>query len=181
MSFTGLSSKGLREFALTIALTFAISYLLNFVWESVHSVWLYGGHDFGADRYVRMVCYVSGVDAFIVLGIFLFTSLAWRNAFWIRRMNSMHVLVVLLTGILVSGLVEYRAVYVLKEWQYGPNMPIILGIGLSPLVQISVTGLLALWLTGRLLYSCGPYSIEGAWKEGPGAPPEASLNNEMRS
>jgi hypothetical protein len=88
--------------------------------------------------------------------------------------------VVLLTGILVSGLVEYRAVYVLKEWQYGPNMPIILGIGLSPLVQISVTGLLALWLTGRLLYRCGPYSIEGAWKEGPGAPPEASLTDKTR-
>jgi hypothetical protein len=175
-----LSSKGLREFALTIALAFAFSYLLNFVWESVHSVWLYGGHDFGADQYVRMVCYVSVVDAFIVLGIFFFISLAWRNAFWIKRMNSMHVLVVLLIGILVSGVVEYRAVYVLKEWQYGPNMPIILGIGLSPLIQISVTGLLALWLTGRLLYRCGPYSIEGAWEESPGAPPEASRNDKTR-
>ena len=47
----------------------------------------------------------------------------------------MHVLVILLIGILVSGIIEYRAVYVLKEWRYGPNMPIILGIGLSPLVH----------------------------------------------
>ena len=161
MSFKGLSSMGLREFALIVGLTFVFSYLLNFVWESIHSVWLYGGHNFSADQYVRMVCYVSAVDALLVLGIFFFIALAWRNAFWIKRMNSMHVLVVLLTGILVSGIVEYRAVYVLKEWRYGPNMPIILGIGLSPLVQISMTGLLALWLTGRLLYRCGPYSVEG--------------------
>ena len=152
---------GLREFVLIVGLTFVFSYLLNFVWESIHSVWLYGGHNFSADQYVRMVCYVSAVDALLVLGIFFFISLAWRNAFWIKRMNSMHVLVVLLTGILVSGIVEYRAVYVLKEWRYGPNMPIILGIGLSPLVQISMTGLLALWVTGRLLYRCGPYSFEG--------------------
>jgi len=161
MSFKGLSSMGLREFVLIVGLTFVFSYLLNFVWESIHSVWLYGGHNFSADQYVRMVCYVSAVDALLVLGIFFFISLAWRNAFWIKRMNSMHVLVVLLTGILVSGIVEYRAVYVLKEWRYGPNMPIILGIGLSPLVQISMTGLLALWVTGRLLYRCGPYSVEG--------------------
>jgi hypothetical protein len=158
MSFKGLTSMGLGEFALTIGLTFAFSYLFNFVWESIHSVWLYGGHNFSADQYVRMVCYVSGVDAFLVLGIFFFISLTWRNAFWIKRMSSMHVLVIRLIGILVSGIIEYRAVYALKEWRYGPNMPIILGIGLSPLVQISVTGLLALWLTGRLLYRCGPYS-----------------------
>jgi hypothetical protein len=153
--------KGSREFALTAGVTFVIAYLFNFVWESVHSVWLYGDHDFGADRYVRMVGYVSAVDAILVLGIFLFISLTWRNAIWVKRMNFMHVLTVLLSGALVSGIVEYRAVYVLKEWSYGPNMPIILGIGLSPLIQIGITGLLAFWLTGRLLYHCGPYWTGG--------------------
>jgi len=161
MSFKGLTSKGLGEFALTIGLTFAFSYLFNFVWESVHSVWLYGGHNFSADQYVRMVCYVSGVDALLVLGIFLFISLIWRNAFWIEKMNKIHVLVILITGVVIAGIVEYRAVYVLKEWRYGPNMPLILGIGLSPLIQIGLTGLLAFWLTGRLLYRKGPYFAEG--------------------
>ena len=165
MSFKGLSSKGLSEFSLTIGLTLAFSYLFNFVWESIHSIWLYGDHDFSADPYVRMICYASGVDAFLVLGIFFFISLAWRDAFWMKKMNSMHVLIILLSGALVSGIIEYRAVYVLKEWSYGPNMPIIFGVGLSPLVQISVTGLLALWLTGRLLYQCGPYSMDGAQED----------------
>jgi hypothetical protein len=161
MPIKGLTSKGLREYALTLALTFISSYLFNFFWESVHSVWLYGGHNFSADQYVRMICYVSGVDALLVLGIFLFISLIWRNAFWIEKMNKIHGLVILITGVVIAGIVEYRAVYVLKEWRYGPNMPIIFGIGLSPLVQISMTGLLALWLTGRLLYRKGPYFAEG--------------------
>ncbi len=156
------SSKGLWEFVLSGGLAFLGAYLFNFVWESIHSVWLYGDHDLNADRYVRMIGYVSGVDAFFVLAIFLFISLAWRDAFWLRRMNAVQILVVLLAGMLVSGIVEYRAVYVLKEWRYGPNMPIILGVGLSPLIQISVTGLGALWLTGRLLYRCGPYSTGGS-------------------
>ena len=161
MSIKGLTSKGLREYALTLGLTFVSSYLFNFFWESVHSVWLYGGHNFSADQYVRMVCYVSGVDALLVLGIFLFISLIWRNAFWIEKMNKIHVLVILITGVVIAGIVEYRAVYVLKEWRYGPNMPLILGIGLSPLIQIGLTGLLAFWLTGRLLYRKGPYFAEG--------------------
>ncbi len=160
MSFSRLNSKASRELALAIGLTLAFSYLFNFIWESIHSVWLYGGHNFGADRYVRMVSYASGVDALLVLGIFFFIGLAWKNAFWLKSMNSLQVLVVLLAGMLISGMIEYRAVYVLKEWRYGPAMPLVLGIGLSPLVQIGVTGLLAFRLTGRLLYRCGPYSTE---------------------
>jgi putative membrane protein len=163
MSFSRPISKASRELALTVGLALAFSSLFNFVWESVHSVSLYGGHDFGAGRYVRMVGYASGVDALLVLGIFFFIGLAWRNAFWLKTMNSLQVLVVLLAGMLVSGLIEYRAVYILKEWRYGPDMPLILGIGLSPLVQIGVTGLLTFRLTARLLYRCGPYSAGGAW------------------
>jgi hypothetical protein len=162
MSFNGLISKASRELALTIGLTLAFSYLFNFVWESFHSVWLYGGHDFGAGRYVRMVGSASGVDALLVLGIFFFTGLAWRNVFWLKNMNSLQVLVVLLAGMLVSGVIEYRAVYVLKEWGYGPDMPLVFGIGLSPLIQVGLTGLLAFRLTARLLYRCGPYSPDGA-------------------
>lgn len=161
MSFNGLISKPLREPALTIGLTLVFSYLFNFVWESVHSDWLYGDHDFGAARYVRMVGYASGIDALLVLGIFCFISLVWRDLFWIERMNPRHALAVVLSGMLVSGMIEYRAVYVLKEWRYGPSMPLLLGIGLSPLVQIGVTGLLAFWLIGRLLYRCGHYAAEG--------------------
>ncbi len=157
----------LPEFALTAGLILFSSYLFNFFWETVHSVWLYGDHDLGADPYVRMICYASAVDAFLVLGIFFLIGLAWRNVFWLKRMNSRQALVVLLAGMLVSGIIEYRAVYVLKEWRYGPAMPLVLGIGLSPLVQIGVTGLLAFWLTGRLLYRCGPYSTEE-----PGTPKE---------
>jgi hypothetical protein len=160
MSFSGLISKALQEQVLIVGLTLVFSFLLNFVWESVHSVWLYGGHDFGAAQYMRMVGYASGVDSLLVLGIFFFISLAWRDLFWIRGMKPLHALAVAVAGILVSGIIEYRAVYVLKEWSYGPNMPLILGIGLSPLVQIGVTGLLTFWLTGRLLYRSGPYSTK---------------------
>ncbi len=161
MSFNGLIAKPLREPVLSIGLTLVFSYLFNFVWESVHSVWLYGNHDFGAARYVRMVAYASGMDVLLVLGIFCFISLVWRDPFWIRRMNALQAVAVVLAGMFVSGIIEYRAVYVLREWSYSPDMPLILGIGLSPLIQVGMTGLLAFRLTARLLYRCGPYSGEG--------------------
>jgi hypothetical protein len=159
MSSNGSSSNRLRELALTVGLTFLFSYLLNFIWETYHAVWLYEGHDFSAGRYVRMINYVSFVDAFMVLGILFFVSLLWRNLFWLKRMNAVQTLVALLTAFAASGMIEYRAVYLMKEWRYNSNMPTVLGIGLSPLIQIGITGLLALWLTRRLLYRKGPYSI----------------------
>jgi hypothetical protein len=161
MSSNGSSSRKVREITLTIGLTFLFSYLFNFVWEAFHAVWLYEDHDIGADHYVRMINYVSIVDALIVLGIFCIVCVLWRNLSWLKGMNSMQALAVVLTGFAASGMLEYRAVYLLKEWRYNENMPIVLGIGLSPLIQIGVTGLLALWLTGRLLYRKAPYSIEG--------------------
>jgi hypothetical protein len=159
MSSNGSSSNRLRELTLTVGLAFLFSYLLNFIWETYHAVWLYEGHDFSAGRYVRMINYVSIVDAFMVLGIFFFVSLLWRNLFWLKSMDALQTLLALLTGFAASGVIEYRAVYLMNEWRYNSNMPTVLGIGLSPLIQIGITGLLALWLTRRLLYRKGPYSI----------------------
>jgi hypothetical protein len=159
MSSNGSSSNRLRELTLTVGLVFLFSYLLNFIWETYHAVLLYEGHDFNAGRYVRMINYVSFVDAFMVLGIFFFVSLLWRNLFWLKSMDALQTLLALLTGFAASGVIEYRAVYLMNEWRYNPNMPTVLGIGLSPLIQIGITGLLALWLTRRLLYRKGPYSI----------------------
>lgn len=55
------------------------------------------------------------------------------------------------TGVVPAAIIEYRKVFVFKEWSYTPLMPTLFGIGLSPLVQLSVTGLAAFWLTRRVL------------------------------
>jgi len=47
----------------------------------------------------------------------------------------------LIMCLLVAISIEVRAVYIQGRWSYSDYMPTVFGIGLSPLVQMAVTGL----------------------------------------
>jgi hypothetical protein len=140
------------KLALVFVLIFIFSCMANFVWESLHAVYLYEGHDFSAKKYVLMVSYVSAIDGFLILGIYLFIAALWRDMVWIRQMNTKQICTVLIAGLLMAAAIEYRRVFVTKTWSYNRLMPTLFGLGLSPLFQLSATGLWAFWLTGRVMY-----------------------------
>lgn len=144
--------KKVTELSLVFLSILIFSYLLNFVWESFHSIFLYTGMNFDAKRYVFMINYVSIVDCFVILGIYVFVGIIWKEMFWLRKMNRMHGYAVFIAGILIAAVIEYRNVIMLKVWNYNQFMPTMFGIGISPLFQLSITGLLACWITGRIFY-----------------------------
>ena len=141
----------IKDFILVIVSIFIFSYLLNFLWESFHSVFLFKGHNFEAIKYVPMIGYVSIIDGLLILGIYLGVSLLWRNALWIKKPNKIHTTTFVILGLIMAGWIEYRAVFLLDRWSYNQLMPTIFGIGLSPLIQLSITGLLAIWITKKLI------------------------------
>jgi hypothetical protein len=147
--------KKIRKLGLTLISIFLCSFLLNYIWESLHAVFLYEGHNFKAEKYILMLLYVSVVDGLIILGIFFFIAFIWRDTLWLRKMKRKQAYTACMAGLVISAIIEYRKVLVLGEWSYTPLMPAILGIGVSPLLQLSATGLLALWLTQRFLYQRG--------------------------
>lgn len=142
--------KKVAEVILVFLFIFAISFLLNFVWESFHSAFLYEGMDFAAKKYVLMVSYVSAVDGSLILGVYLFISLLWKDIFWLRKMNRKHGYTAFAAGLVIAAITEYRRVFISMTWSYNQLMPTIFGIGLSPLLQLSITGLIAFWLTRRI-------------------------------
>lgn len=142
--------KKVAEFVLVFLFIFAISFLLNFVWESFHSAFLYEGMDFAAKKYVFMVSYVSAVDGSLILGIYLFVSFLWGDIFWLRKMNGKHMFTVFITGMAIASIIEHRRVFITMSWSYNQFMPTIFGIGLSPLFQLSITGVATFWLMRRI-------------------------------
>lgn len=140
------------KLVLVLIAIFTCSYMVNFVWESFHAVFLYADHDVNAMKYVLMVSYVSAIDGLLVLGIYLVVAALWRDAAWIQAMNWKQICTVLLTGLLLAAAIEYRKVFVTMTWSYTRLMPTFFGLGLSPLLQLSMTGLWAFWLAGRVLY-----------------------------
>jgi hypothetical protein len=140
------------EFGLTLLSIFVFAFLLNYLWESYHAVFLYEAHDFNAEKYVRMLSYVSAVDGSLILTIYLFMSLLWKDMIWLRKMNRRQAGFVYAAGLMIAALIEYREVFVLKAWSYTPLMLTVFGIGLSPLLQLSSTALLAFWITKKIVY-----------------------------
>ena len=147
-----MDRKKIAEVGLALMSIFIFTYMVNFIWESLHAVFLYEDHDFNAMKYVRMVSYVSLIDGFLILGIYLFVAILWRVVAWIQEMNWKQICTVLIAGFLLAAAIEYRKVIVTKAWSYNRHMPTFFGLGLSPLLQLSMTGLWAFWLSGRVLY-----------------------------
>lgn len=129
------------------------SFLLNFFWESLHGFSLYTDHIIDSDKYVQMMVYMSFMDAVTIFAMYLVCAIFMKDVLWLKNLNHRRAIIFFVFGLFVAAAVEYWSVYVAHEWHYNDKMPVIFGIGLSPLVQLSVTGLAAYWLTNRILAS----------------------------
>lgn len=137
-----------KSFIGRIFFIFVFSYLLNFLWEALHAYTLYESHDIIASKYVPMLLYVSLVDAFFISLIFAGGSLIFKRE--IKANNGKEILFILISGFIIAAIIELKALF-LRQWSYSEFMPTLFGMGLSPLVQLSITGLIVIFITSKKL------------------------------
>ncbi|TSC69244.1 MAG: hypothetical protein G01um101470_1067 [Parcubacteria group bacterium Gr01-1014_70] len=143
-----------------IVLFSAVSYSLNFIWEYCHAVSLYVGHrgvafsDFTDTEYLRLISYVSLVDMLMLAAIFLLGAILWRDFYWFKKMDSRKYSYFLGAALLLAVWVEIKGIYLYHEWAYTQAMPVIFGLGLSPLLQLPVTGLITIFCIKKPIRSC---------------------------
>lgn len=108
---------------------FLIAFFLNVAWEFVH---------------VRL--YTTAVTR----AYLLWQSV--KDALWISLayLLAPNVYVFALGLLVFAYVVELHATRT-GRWAYGPHMPRVFGVGLSPLFELPVTGLLTLSLLGLLV------------------------------
>jgi hypothetical protein len=134
-----------RRRAIFFPVLFASAFVLNFCWESWHGL-LYAAHQtIPAMSYVPMMVQMSLLDALSVVGMQLFTALFARALVWSPDLRS--VTVFFLAGMIPAGGVEYVSVNILHAWSYTPEMPTLFRVGLSPLLQLPLTGLAGVFLS----------------------------------
>ena len=129
---------------------FVLAFLFNFVWEAWHAAWLYQGFDPIPGRhakslrgFVRLITRVSLTDAIILMVIWLGGAMIWRTGEWYQDMNAPKYVYFIGVCLLWAAAIEYKAVFLFHQWAYNKNMPKVFGLGLSPLVQLAITGLMA--------------------------------------
>lgn len=128
------------------------SFLLNFVWESYHAAGLYQDHNIHAVDYIKMMTFVSIMDVLMVYVIYGITAVIVKDFAWFKVMTKHNIGLFFVIGIVLAYGIEYLMVFVWEWWQYNPHMPTIFGVGISPLLQLSLTGLLAVFISKKLLY-----------------------------
>ena len=134
-----------------LGLIFFFSYIFNFVWESWHAAFLYEKHNILAQDYVLMMNYVSAMDSLAVLIIYLMTAILWRDWLWLENIRRGQLLTAFVIGVILAWLIEYFNVFVHHEWNYKQEMPLIFHVGVSPLIQLSVTSLMAFIFTRKIM------------------------------
>ena len=137
-----------KQTAIFFAALAVTAFFVNFCWESLHGL-LYKAHpEMAASDYVPMMLSMASMDVFAILGLFFFTSLLAHS--WLWTLGLRNCLIFSLSGLITAYTVEYVSIFILHLWQYQPSMPILLGVGLFPLVQLSLTGLFSLYVARRV-------------------------------
>lgn len=115
----------------SITIIFLIAFLLNFLWEVWHAQLYETCRTMPLPELTRLLTWQSIKDSF------------WITVAYLVAPTVLSFLVLLL---IFSYAVER---YALRHhwWQYAPAMPRVFGVGLSPLLELAVTGFIALQLT----------------------------------
>ena len=67
---------------------FIFSFLLNFLWESLHGAWLYECcQNLTARLFVMHILPATFVDALIITGIYLAGILLFNDEFWFAKLS----------------------------------------------------------------------------------------------
>ena len=109
-------------------------FVLNGIWEFLQSP-LYADHDRGTIYILWSRLHCTGGDILILLGAYWITSLIFRSRTWPTYKGYPALLVFIGCGFVYTAWSEWFNTRMAGTWTYAPSMPLVFGIGASPLIQ----------------------------------------------
>lgn len=132
-------------------LLLVLFFLLNLFWEVSHSLlfdWNLPPLQNNVEYYIPRILLSTFGDLVMLTIIFAIISLKNKSWKWINKPSKMDYSIIIILGIVIAIGVEVNA-FINEKWHYTEFMPTIFGIGLTPLVQLFTTALIALWLVRK--------------------------------
>ena len=124
----------------------SIVFLLNLIWEYSH-YFLYIDLS-GISKHPHLWL-ATFTDTLIITSIFLIISLSHKSIKWINHPNKDDYISIIIMSLIVAVFIETRALRI-ERWAYTGLMPTIFGIGLSPLIQLFTTAIIALLIIRKI-------------------------------
>ena len=111
-----------------------LGFAVNALWEALQTP-LYGDRGGGALYLIRTRLHCAVGDVLILLGCFAVVSLIWRNRHWIASGSVPPRVLFVTLGLGYTAASEVLHARWLKSWTYAPEMPLLFGVGLTPILQ----------------------------------------------
>jgi hypothetical protein len=129
------------------------SFFLHFAWEMWQIHFFANMADAPHAAAVLVCTQATFGDANIALFAYLAAAVSVRSIAWLGTPSAQALVVYLLTGMLITVLLEHLATEVWGRWHYNARMPRlpIVGTGLLPLMQWIVVPVLTVYIA-RLIY-----------------------------
>lgn len=132
---------------------FIISFLINLFYEVSHSVlydWTIPPLENTVYFYAPRILTATLGDGIFISIIFLLNCLFRKNISWVKKPEKRDYISFVLLGIASAAAVELKAM-AFNSWTYLYSMPLVFGIGLTPLIQLALTGIISLFLARKII------------------------------
>ncbi len=117
---------------------FFISFLINLLWEVVHSQLYITCLIAPLKRFISLIIFASLKDGFFVTLFFLISVWIFKSIHILE--NPVQLIFFVFLSLLFSFLDEKISLK-MGRWKYSLHMPLVQGIGISPLLELAVTGI----------------------------------------
>ena len=113
----------------------AVSFALNLVWEALQLPLYTIGRTGTLRQVVFAVLHCTAGDALIAAASFLAVGVALSTPDWPAARPWAGGAIAITFGMAYTAYSEWHNVYQTGAWAYAPSMPLVFGIGLTPLLQ----------------------------------------------
>jgi len=137
-----------KKSLLILLSVFIVAFFLNLLWEVIHSLlydWSAVPLENDISFYVGWILLSTLGDGLYIVAIFLINSTFRKRFSWALNPRKQDYLIIAVLGIIFAIFIEVKA-QLLGKWQYTDLMPTIFGIGLTPLIQLALTGILTIFI-----------------------------------
>lgn len=119
---------------------FLISFLINLLWEVIHSQLYDTCLNLPLEKYIPLIVIASIKDGFWISLFFLISVYMFKDINILTNYLQLSLFVFLA---LSFSFIDEKISITRKRWKYSKQMPKIFGVGLTPLIELAVTGILA--------------------------------------
>jgi len=125
-----------------------VAFFINLAWEIAHSLLYKTALALPTKKYVALMFRMSFLDGLLITLLYGLTVLIFRNT---DILNNSYQLVSFILLAIIFSFADEKISLKLRRWRYTKAMPKMFGVGLTPLMELAITGILTFFVVFRFL------------------------------